>query len=442
MALELIDPFDLDEEEYYDEDAIYDANIENLVPNSHRTSLSLYNQPNNQGNGAFKSERKGGDRGQLIYGKDDAVYDLTVERLVWIDGWRGSVTGDNRNQNRDEMTLVVLKFVLDTKTRDTKVGFASAELRFKSEDQNGKDPEVVAWGPFRYPETWNPTVAQRRINVSVEANVGADQASLGVGTENETSWDRVDFDSGRSKKLFNLKKEDAGPNGVMWKVKQNELHKQGITPEFRVAVLISRPSPDPYLVDFRLDAHTGTISHLKSRVGNKLGFQGGSSHFWRARPRQGSKDNCYGEGVNIAKSIDVENLGSLITNPNDNENLNPKWLNAFGRFELPKVKTDSKPLDAEPRMNVHIKAAMGADDRLSAVTEEDKERPQSSASHPGFENSLPIQTTPLRAIDHTRLVSLEIRAAQCEARMAAQDQLIFNLQQIVAKMEKALNGAR
>ncbi|KAI0517613.1 hypothetical protein F5B22DRAFT_603512 [Xylaria bambusicola] len=442
MASEFIDPFNLDEEEYYNEDAIYEANIENL-PESARSDLFLYQKSNNEGNGTFKNTRKGGDRSHLVYGKEKAVYHLTVERLVWIDGWRQSTTVEGQKQNRDEMTLVVLKFVLNTKTRGTKVGFASAELRFKSEDKRGKDPKVVAWGPFRYPETWNPTAAQRRVNISGEANVGADPASFGLSAETETSWDRIDFDSGRSQKLFNLKKEEAEPNGVMWKVKQNELHKQGITPEFRVAVLISRSSSDPYLVDFRLDVHTGTISELESRVRNWLGFQGGYSHFWRASPRPGNKENCYGEGVHIAQSIDAENLGALITNPSDCENLNPAWLNAWGRFELPKVIAEPEPLDADARTKVHIKAAMVADDRSSTAPVENNEpAPNSNSDSPsGFKTRLAVQASPPLAIDHGRLVSLEIRAAQCEARIAAQDQLILNLQQTVAKMEKLLERA-
>ncbi len=57
----------------------------------------------------------------------------------------------------------------------------------------------------------------------------------------------------------------------------------------------------------------------------------------------------------------------------------------------------------------------------------------------GLSRSTLVQTGSLVAIDYGRLIILEARAAQSEARIATQDQLIFSLQQRVAKMEQILS---
>ncbi|KAI0169134.1 hypothetical protein GGR52DRAFT_508782 [Hypoxylon sp. FL1284] len=394
------------QEEYYDDDAIYEAEAKakDLTSNNARLDITLYKQGRDDGDGAARTTRKGGERGQVIYSKEKADYDLRAERLVWIDGWRQTTGNGNSKKQVDEMTLVVLKLVFATKTPNTKVAFAAAEMRFKSEDKNGNDPEVVAWGPFRRPETWNASKAQRRVNMKAEGNAGTEQLSGVVGLENETSWDRIDFDSGSSTDLFSARKDTSAPNGVMWKVKQNRLHKQGVTPELRVAVLVKRLSPGPYLVDFRLEAYTGTAREIQSRTMNLVGLSGGDSLFWRVEPRAGEKDNCYAEGVDIAESIDADNLGKL-PDSKDGTNLNPTWLNTWDRFEVPQTKDEPE-------------ASKG----LGPF---------------GLSPGLLIQTQ-----EHGRLVALEARFAQAEARMATQDQLILKLQQTVAAMEQTLTKLR
>lgn len=129
--------------------------------------------------------------------------------------------------------------------------------------------------------------------------------TAGLTAENETAWDQIYFDSGTSAKLSSSKKGTKAPvhNGIIWKVGRNKLHKQGITPELRVAALFER-SPGPYKVDFRLEAYTGTISEIKNRTMNLVGLNAGESIFWAVTPRLGRTDNCYAEGRDIIKSID------------------------------------------------------------------------------------------------------------------------------------------
>ncbi|KAI1486281.1 hypothetical protein F5X96DRAFT_655766 [Biscogniauxia mediterranea] len=447
MASGNMDFLDYDDEEgYYDEDAIYKADHENLVSGVHRSNIPLYRQPTAFPEGEVKAHHKGGEYGQLVYGKDKADYGITVERLVWVDGWRETIEDNGHKKHHDDMTLVVLKVAFATKTPDSKVEFAHLELRFKSQYKNGKDPEVVAWGPFHRLEAWNSSSAQRRTNLKGEGKLGVDYVSFGVAGEDETAWDRIDFDCGKTDKLFNLTRDVPVQNGVRWKLKQNSLHNQGVTPEFRVAVLLKRPSTsDTYLVDLRLVAITGTVSALKNKVGNFLGLRDGESHYWCVTPQPGDKNNCYAEGLDIIQSVDTDNLGKLVPDPSNSQNLNPSWLNTWDRFEVPKVKSFeseseftkvSKSIDidttavAGPIISVAT-AAGGLEGGLPVAPE---------LPPPGLSRIAPVQTSSPIALDYSRLVTLEARAAQAEARIATQDQIIFSLQQTVARMEQIVSS--
>ncbi|KAK1750548.1 hypothetical protein QBC47DRAFT_393691 [Echria macrotheca] len=429
--------------EWVDEDATYKAIPEDLKTGTPRSELAFYDVSAKHQDGAVRSEYKGGATGRVIYDKDKADYDLTVERLVWIDGWQETTGEGDNKQHHQEMTLVVLKFVFETKTKDSKVSYALAELRFKSDDEDGKDPEVVAWGPFRRRETWNVSAAQRRVlnkaDAGLKAGMGGPDVTVGLAREDETSWERIDFDCGSSKDLFNLKKDNPMPNGVMWKVQSNRLHKQGVTPELRIGVLLKRPVPGPYRVDFRLTAHTGTISKIRDKVStNILGISGGSSVVWRATPNPGNTDNCYGDGLAIVGAIDINNLGKLIVDTNDGTNLKAEWLNPWDRFKIPTPEAKS-----ETQSKVEIKAEsktseqegfvrLAATSTTTAKQTTNVEVPVVPATAPHLTAGGPLVT----AISYDRLLSLEARAAQAEARIAAHDQIIFQLQQALAKLEQ------
>jgi len=321
----------------YDEDAIYNSKPEELMAEEPVTDLFLTKPVAIDLDSATRAQvTKGGERGQHVLGRDSTNYSIKAERLVWVDGWRDGAAGS-------AMTLAVFKISFFAKTPAAKVGFASAELRFKAENEDDKDPEVVAWGPFRYPETWNAWKAQRRVNVKdeqrLEVGYAGQKGVLGRTAEDETSWESVDFDSGRSTTLSNLNKVGAAPNGVMWTVTQNQIHRQSVTPEIRVGVLISRPSStDRYLVDFRLTAITGDFSALKEKLKGRLFGRSGDSNSWIVTPRQGDKTNCHAEGKVIVKSVDPDNLSKLVSEA-DVTNLSPDWLNAWQRFEVPQPGT-------------------------------------------------------------------------------------------------------
>ncbi|KAI1819684.1 hypothetical protein F4861DRAFT_526013 [Xylaria intraflava] len=428
-----------DEEEWYDEDAIYQATPENLLSGPARSDLLLYEKRQEVRGGATRTQRKGTEFGALIYGNETAVYDLSVERLVCVDGWRETTVDGGKMRRGQEMTLMVVNFVFAAKDPSSKVAFASAEFRFKSDKKEGQDPEVVAWGPFRRRETWNASAAQRRVNFGAKGGINVNPISLGLSGENETAWERVDFDSGQSEKLFNLTKPRPTPNGIRWSLKQNKLRRQGVTPEFRVAVLLSRSSSDPYLVDFRLKVHTGKVVEMEDRFLSRVGLPGGKSHFWRVTPRPGSKENCYAQGLQIIRTVDIENLGKLQSDPDDVENLNPSWLNAWDRFETPSVKADREVLGTGAGMNAQMGSIVGAAGDLQPVVGNARPLIPATEAPLGASPGLLAQETSLFPSNHGRLVSLETRAALSEARIAAQDQLILNLQRTIIKMEQALD---
>ncbi|KAH6951191.1 hypothetical protein BKA56DRAFT_535586 [Ilyonectria sp. MPI-CAGE-AT-0026] len=474
-------------QEWSDEDAVYSENYpKDPDPTLGALQVNLYRMGDDQRDGAVKATFKGDGSTPLLYSNETSNYYLAVERLLWLDGIRGGVARAGTDEKpEDEMTLVVLKLVFQASSRDSKVSFAAMQLRFQSNEKGkGDDPEVVAWGPFNRPKTWNHSKAQRRVNTKTELRAGGGGAgqnlSGGVAREDETSWDQVDFDRGSSHQLTS--KSKGTRNGALWMVTQNQLYNEGITQDMRVAVLIRRPQPrEPYFVSLRLEAHTGTMSTLWSKGQHLLGLPGGEEIVWQAKPDRGSKAGCHAEGVHIAQSVDLSNLGALVRDPSDSTNLDPDWLNPprdglemqkAAAASEPEAKTEpvggaeavsmsasgfgadvemrwERPADATkgpapsvsgPRPATSVPAAAAAGDEVLA-----------RGSARGLEAAIPIglrpeaglfmSTSPPPGVDnhgYHRLVSLEARAAQTEARLAAQDQLIFKLQQALASRSQVI----
>lgn len=422
--------------EWSDDDAVYEAECTELNPKSHTSRIELFEPLPDYRDGAAKTSIKGSPTGLSIYHKEQSDCSVSIDRLVWVDGWRQGGTVD-------PMTLVVLKLRFDPEAPDARVSYASVRLRLKSDKELGKDPQLVAWGPFRHPEMWNVTKAQKRSNVSpslmVSGGGGGQQISLGVNMEKEINWDENFSDYGLSA---------AKSNGVLWQVFENKLLKRGITPEVRVAALFSRPvSSDRYKVVLRVVAHTGLVRKAGHSILRAFGQQGGDKIYWSVEPLPGEKDNCHGEGVDIVKEIDPFNLG-LITDRQDNTMLNPEWLNKWDRFEtnptaepfsslqkakMPIDKRERPPPDTEIKAQ-HEPLGTAACPQVSGVPSELLPRAAATTAAPrsGLDESAP----PL--LDGNRLVALEQRAARAEARIAEQDRLILGLQQTLSRVAHAL----
>ncbi|KAI9167900.1 hypothetical protein HJFPF1_04041 [Paramyrothecium foliicola] len=157
-------------------------------------------------------------------------------------------------------------------------------------------------------------------------------------------------------------------------------------------------------------------------------------------------DNCYDEGVQIARTIDPGNLAKLVTDPNDSTNPNPSWLNSWDRFEVPVPDLKSEH-DSEPQAPHANSNPVQVPNLLARVNHEpiDDSDPVAT-SRPGHLKPHMIQSIDTSlglprpgTANHDRLVSLESRVAQAEARIAAQDQRIYKLQGAVDKLEQVVS---
>ncbi|KAF2678076.1 hypothetical protein K458DRAFT_317898 [Lentithecium fluviatile CBS 122367] len=432
---------------WFDENAAYeDEDPEDPNPALGPNIRDLYKQQDER-DGAVKSYFRGDGSGPLVFSKEKSNYCLNVERLIWVDGYRMTNGDGPEKKHVDAMTLVVLQLSFDAgSTR-----FAEAELRFQSDKKGGPDPEVVAWGPFRRPETWNFSKAQRSTKSTADLSIAGGYAGQGLSAklarENETSWEKIDFDLGTSTRVYSHSKSASKPHGVRWKLQENQLYRKGITSEVRLAVLISREqSQQPYWVTFRLAVHNSTLGTLVNKSQTVLGMPSGKEVRWRATPKPGSKDGCYGDGAYIVESGDVDpyNLGALIRDPSDSTNLKPSWLNASDRFEVPNPGNVLEPKGNTEALGDMVILSAPAKDTAEVVQEGCQKHEDAGNGHRDHlaEPLLPPGSSP-PVSGYNRLVLLETRVAQAEARLAAQDVLIFKLQQGLARMEHVVSvGAR
>ncbi|KAF5229625.1 hypothetical protein FAUST_10312 [Fusarium austroamericanum] len=454
--------------------------------------------------GQLRAKFEGDSNVRRVLSKDESDYCLTVDRLVWIDGWHSTFGSGDDKKRKQEMTLLVLNLTFENKRRENKIGSAIAELTFLSDTPEGQNPEVTAWGPFRRVTCWNPSTAQSTISVkgSLEASAGfaGQQVSAFVGREKEISKEIVDFDQGSSAHFYSAPrgKRQPGekPNGVRWMIKQNNLQRQGIDPELRIAVLVSRPeSMAPYRVSFRLEANTGTKESFRNTAQRYSGRPIGDQVNWRTSP--GDVKMSYGGGIHIAKLVDRENLGTLIKDPGDGENLDQPWLQPWRRVDLSQLAQACRSgaestYEAESMMHgveeaagavtfgeaevdVHIEqhsvhavgdesdkpkkrpgpmpsvgvsgepeaaaAAVTGGGRKGASTSTSGNRRHASPEPRLWESiTCDCQLGRRGYREYDRLLWLETRTAQAEARLASQDQVIFDLQKAVTVLQQTVSG--
>ncbi|KAM3562178.1 hypothetical protein MY1884_001992 [Beauveria asiatica] len=452
------------------------------------TFLRMYEDSTNYRDGATKTTYQGSQTGQTIYEDEQSGCSVSVDRLVWVDGWRGQPEKDGRDE---AMTLVVLKLGLHPEEFDARVLYASLQLQLKAGARDGKDPRLVAWGPFRRPEMWNVTDTKKRTSVTPSVQLSGGAAGQGVtagfsGTK-EVEWNTSHSDYGlsspkgdtkNSKKLNVTDSEDRAPNAVLWQVFENKLVKRGVTPEIRVAALFTRlePSDSSYRAVIKIEAHTSGAGQTAQRVLRRLGYHGSDSIKWTLVARPLDKGRCYAEGVDIVKDLDPANLGQLVDRKDGTE-LNPQWLNRWDRVETSQpaismyttaaahpmaaavavaAKTHPATDDDVQEQRAAGQSAAQGDKRPApsalVITSDDLEcRSEStgSARAPGAETGVnkDITTGSEGCVDnvqygHTdkieRLVDLETRAARAENRIAKQDQRILELEQTLTRVAQAL----
>lgn len=175
------------------------------ISQSESLPLDLYhieNHPSTVESGSLKSyEVKEG--GGAVYARQKSGYAITVERLLWVDGWEETTIDDENAVHGQEMTLVVLKIVLAS--NDAKRKFARAEVTIAFEDSKPggeNEPTVLAWAPFRTVERWNASQAQHTKSDKKDghASLGYSgvEVSGGWSRESTISWNQMAFDQGRA----------------------------------------------------------------------------------------------------------------------------------------------------------------------------------------------------------------------------------------------------
>ncbi|KAM3456609.1 hypothetical protein MY3296_001564 [Beauveria thailandica] len=462
----------LDEPWSSDESEFSDAESDEFEIEPQGTYLHMYEDKTEYRDGATKTTYQGSQTGQTIYEDKQSDCSVSIDRLVWVDGWRGQPDKDGTDE---AMTLVVLKLGLHPEDFDARVLYASLQLQLKAGARDGNDPRLVAWGPFRRPEMWNVTAAEKRTSVTPSFQFSGGAAgqgmTAGLSSTKEVAWNTSYSDYGLSSPkgdANNSKKstptKDRAPNAVLWQVFENKLVKRGITPEIRVAALFTRPEPSDssYRAVIKIVAHTSGASQTAHRVLRRLGYDGSDSIKWAVVARPLEMNRCHAEGLAIVKHVDAANLGQLV-DPKDWTDLNPQWLNKWDRVETcPTLPATAVANKTDPAADTDVREQQAAANP-PAKAEKPPAPPTlvvgsdclegglegTSARAPGADAGVneDVTTGPERHLSNfrhghadniKRLVDLEKRAARAEDRIAKQDQHILELEQTLARVAQAL----
>lgn len=432
---------------WFDEDAVYDQrNL--LSQDDDYETLDLYNAEAAEPGGSVKSIVTGDPTTQsLMFAEDKPEYSITAERLLWIDGRLGKSEG--LREGHEGLSLIVLNLLFKPKRNNRRIDHAFVELRFQSQYKSGKDPEVIAWGPFYKTEKWNFSSAKKSETGKTDLQAGlgwaGQQLSAGYGRETASEWDEFYCDRGESTELTSSKKGTR--HGVRWMVAQNRKKNEGIAPRLRIGVLIRRPeAKEPYKVTLDIEAHVSSWGTFVSDSLSRVGFNKEPKFYWEAKPTTEAKYKWHEDGLQLAKDVDVDNLGDLIDLDNRNS-LSQVWL-------LPDALIQAKSLPQASQTTGAAVAVQVGGLATKVMTEVDQARDQQQAPAPGTTgetetahdavtsredqyHSVTDRVSITQAIEsglNGRLVSLEARAAQAEARLAAQDQIILELQKSILGM--------
>ncbi|PTB60268.1 hypothetical protein M431DRAFT_71310 [Trichoderma harzianum CBS 226.95] len=252
------------------------------------------------------------EKRDTIYENRKSGYTVSVERLLWVDGYEGCpLEGESTISDR-EMTLVILKIVIASHNPNVKFGSMKASLMFEDADYKRhhgfNEPQVEAWAPFHSAERW---IVRMPYEKGIEASIGfgltVGGASVGWEKTKSKAWDQTFFTEGRSNP--EISPVTGCRNGVTWVLEQKGLENSGILQEICVAVLISRASSEPYHVRLQIDTRLGALEDLKNKTRQLFGLNPNMAKPFLVSP--GKNVVCNFEGNDIIKSIDLKNLGRL-----------------------------------------------------------------------------------------------------------------------------------
>ncbi|PON30772.1 hypothetical protein TGAM01_v200192 [Trichoderma gamsii] len=446
--------------ELYDEHAVYNEFCPPLeeIDASTPMPFDLYTKSGAAAvvaQGSTKSHYSPDPQGIPLYDSGErSDHRVSVQRIAWVDGWRETVTINGEEEQKDPMTLVVLKFSFKSFSADLQIKTMRATLTFKDCNQTrGDDPEVQAWAPFykleRSKHSAADVTSSSKRNMTASGGYSGSSLSIGWDKEFTVSWNQTAFDEGVSEMEYNKK---GRPFGVTWFMKQNKLQNHGITPEVWATVLLKRNSAhDPYFVTFRIDVQTGTFDDLKHNVKRLLGLRQGDSSSFTVTPRPGMWDqsNHHAEGEKIRKNkdIDLKNLGNLIGG--DKADFNNAWSPPVAN----NIATNQE--SSLPRTTIGDEAETYKVERSEVASAQPllsqppapplPYKPLDSTSHLGGFITHEEQPQPAWRVDgfsvehdSRRLTALEARAAQTEARLATQDIIIAQLRRDIERRDAQL----
>ncbi|KAL5085667.1 hypothetical protein Trisim1_010013 [Trichoderma cf. simile WF8] len=426
----------------------YDLDAENQ---SQSLSFDLYEDLNHeatQRSGALKTyEVKEG--GGAIYDNKESGHCVTAERLLWIDGWGQSNSNGDQMAPPQEMTLVVLKIVLAAQSPKKKFQYMKASLIFEDIERRGvNEPQIQAWAPFHQMEKWNKTVAHHtksgKKEGSVQVGYSITNASGIWSSEGEVSWEQTSFDEGRSNPIISL--NTGNRNGVTWVVKQNDLENAGVAQELWVAVLLSRPTSEPYLARFEIDTRVGTADDFKNKTRRFFGLDPGKTKPFKVTPW--SNPVCFSEGNDIRKCIDINNLDALRCSGREST-LDMKWGpnyqvdgkagEGLGSSWATRDIEEEKQAEESPVSSKTLAQTINSNttptEKSTATTAAGTMQPQTQPSLPplavGWCNSGSMVN-----VDSARLTALEERMARLEARMYEQNSKMIELQEKLLGKER------
>lgn len=413
-------------------------NLDDEEP-SEKLSFDLYKNLNHEATEQSGSLKSYGlkEQGCAIYDHKESGHCVTVERLLWVDGWGHSTMDGENTKSEQEMTLVVLKIALEPESKK-KFWYMKASLIFEDMEKSGmNEPQVQAWAPFKKFERRNPTVAHYtksgKKEGSVEVSQSAASATASWSRESGLSWQRTVFDEGYSKTTTS--KKTGNRNGVTWVVDQNELQNDGVPQELWVAVLLSRPTAKPYLAKFEIDARVDTVGDFKDKTRTFFGLGPGRTKPFMITPWH--KEVCYHEGRDIKKRIDINNLNSL-RSTGDSCMLDMEWG--------PNYQAEATALERPGNSRATTDLSKDSQSKTSPASKETLAQTATPAKEPVIPvaaetiQPLPQLNLPplvvgwhspgsMANMDSNRLTGLEERMARLEARLHEQDSTIIALQQ-------------
>lgn len=137
--------------------------------------------------------------GSAVYAEETSGYSISVQRLVWIDGYE-KPPADGGDIHTQEMTLAVLKLVVSSRNPETKIQHMEATVQLRDTDGGHDEPEIQAWAPFRTLQKWNSSAGQRDKavgrNIGVTGGYSGAEISAKYSRESKISWEQTDFDTG------------------------------------------------------------------------------------------------------------------------------------------------------------------------------------------------------------------------------------------------------